>query len=82
MDEKTDLSPALRRAMGWQSMWVLSSFCYSIFHCLFLWEFGVSECMTELPEADTDRQGKDGEDDDTLVEPLVIVLSQAGPVEL
>ena len=36
---------------------------------------------TELPE-DSDRQGKDVEDDDTLVETLVIGLPQAGPGEL
>ena len=36
---------------------------------------------TELPE-DSDKQGKDVEDDDTLVETLVIGLPQAGPGEL
>ena len=36
---------------------------------------------TELPE-DSDRQGKDVVDDDTLVESIVIGLPQAGPGEL
>ena len=35
---------------------------------------------TELPKAE--RQGKDGEDDDSLVDPPVSMVPQAGPVEL